>query len=52
MRILCLNSSPRTGGQSKTELILNPLVEVMQEAGADVEVVNLREKKMDHLQIG
>ena len=46
MKILCLNSSPRTGGQSKTELILNPLVEGMQEAGADVEVVNLREKKI------
>lgn len=46
MNILCVNSSPRTGGQSKTELILNPLVEGMQEAGAKVEVVNLHEKKI------
>ena len=46
MRILALNSSPRSGGQSKTELMLNHLVEGMQEAGAEVEVVNLREKKI------
>jgi multimeric flavodoxin WrbA len=46
MKILSINSSPRTGGESKTELMLNHLVEGMQEAGADVEVVNLREKKI------
>ena len=46
MKILCINSSPRTGGQSKTELILNPLVKGMQEAGAEVEVVNLHNKKI------
>lgn len=46
MKILSINSSPRTGGQSKTELMLNHLVEGMQEAGAEVEVVNLREKKI------
>lgn len=44
MRILALNSSPRSGGQSKTELMLNHLVEGMRDAGADVEVVYLREK--------
>jgi len=44
MRILALNSSPRSGGQSKTELMLNNLVEGMRDAGADVEVVYLREK--------
>ena len=48
MKILALNSSPRTGGESKTELMLNHLVEGMQEAGADVEVVNLREKKIKY----
>ena len=32
MKILSINSSPRTGGQSKTELILNHLVEGMKEA--------------------
>lgn len=46
MKILSINSSPRTGGQSKTELMLNHLVQCMQEAGANVEVVNLREKKI------
>ena len=45
MKILAINSSPRAGNQSKTELLLNHLIEGMQEAGADVEVVNLREKK-------
>ena len=46
MKILSINSSPRTGGESQTELMLNYLVEGMQEAGAEVEVVNLREKKI------
>ena len=46
MKILALNSSPRTGGQSKTERMLNYLVKGMQEAGAEVEVVNLSEKKI------
>ncbi|MCK5205109.1 MAG: flavodoxin family protein, partial [Desulfobacterales bacterium] len=46
MKILAINSSPRSGGQSKTELMLNHLVEGMQNAGADVEVVNLREKNI------
>jgi multimeric flavodoxin WrbA len=44
MKVLALNSSPRGEGQSKTEMILNPLVEGMREAGAQVEVVNLRKK--------
>jgi len=30
MRILAINSSPRVGGQSKTELMLNHLVEGMR----------------------
>ena len=46
MKILALNSSPRSGGQSKTELMLNHLVEGMRDAGADVEVINLREKNI------
>ena len=46
MRILAVNSSPRGAGQSKTELMLNHLVEGMQEAGADVDIVNLREKNI------
>ncbi len=46
MRILALNSSARSGGQSKTELILGYLVEGMRQAGAEVGVVNLRETKI------
>jgi multimeric flavodoxin WrbA/putative sterol carrier protein len=48
MKVLALNSSPRTGGQSKTEVMLNALVEGMREAGADVEVVNLRTQKVNN----
>ena len=46
MKVLALNSSPRTGGQSKTEIMLNTLVDGMRSAGAEVEVVNLRKKKV------
>jgi len=47
MKVLALNSSPRTGnGQSKTEMMLNALVSGMREAGAETEVVNLRTKKV------
>ena len=44
MRIFAINSSPRKDGESKTEMMLNHLVGGMQEAGAEVEVFNLREK--------
>jgi multimeric flavodoxin WrbA/putative sterol carrier protein len=46
MKVLALNSSARTEGQSKTELMLSHLVEGMREAGAEVEIVNLRDKKI------
>ena len=46
MKIFAINSSPRGGGQSKTELMLNHLAEGMRDAGAEVDVVNLREKKI------
>ncbi len=46
MKVLAINSSPRTGNQSKTELMLDHLVKGMREAGAAVEIVNLREKKI------
>jgi multimeric flavodoxin WrbA len=46
MKILALNSSPRIKGQSKTELMLSHLVAGMEEAGARVEVVHLRNKKI------
>ena len=47
MKVLALNSSPRGQGQSKTELMLTHLVQGMQEAGAEVEVINLRKKKIN-----
>ena len=48
MKILALNSSPRSEGQSKTELMLTHLVEGMIDAGAEVEVVNLRKKHINN----
>ena len=47
MKILALNSSPRTGRNSKTELLLNCLVEGMRAAGAEVYAVNLRERTVE-----
>ena len=46
MKVLALNSSARSRGESKTDLMLNHLVNGMREAGADVETVNLREKNI------
>ncbi len=46
MKILALNSSARVGAESKTEMMLNPLVQGMREAGAEVEVVNLKDKNI------
>ena len=48
MKVLAINSSPRGEGQSKTELMLNHLVNGMREAGAEVEVVELRKKKVNN----
>ena len=44
MKILAVNSSPRSGGNSHTELLLNHLAQGMREGGAEVRIVNLREK--------
>lgn len=46
MKVLALNSSARSDKESYTYMMLNCLVEGMREAGADVEVVNLRAKKI------
>ena len=48
MNVLALNSSPRGGGQSKTEWMLDHLVSGMQSAGATVEKVDLRKKKINY----
>lgn len=46
MKVLALNSGPRPDAESYTVRMLNPLIEGMREAGADVEVIHLREKKI------
>jgi multimeric flavodoxin WrbA/putative sterol carrier protein len=46
MKVLALNSSPRGDGESKTAIMLNSLVAGMREAGAEVEVVLLKKKKI------
>lgn len=48
MKVLALNSSPRVKGQSKTDLLLSHLVAGMRGAGAEVEVVELRKKKINY----
>ena len=48
MKVLAINSSARIGGESKTEFMLEHLVQGMRETGAQVEVINLYEKKIKH----
>jgi multimeric flavodoxin WrbA len=48
MKVLALNSSPRGEGRSKTGMMLNHLVLGMRDAGAEVEVVDLRKKTIRH----
>ncbi|MBI4764713.1 MAG: NAD(P)H-dependent oxidoreductase [Deltaproteobacteria bacterium] len=46
MKVLALNSSARVGDVSKTEIMLDCLVQGMREAGAEVEVINLQKRKI------
>ncbi len=46
MKVIALNSSARVGDVSKTEIMLDCLVQGMREAGTEVEVINLKEKKI------
>jgi multimeric flavodoxin WrbA/putative sterol carrier protein len=48
MKVLAVNSSPRVGTVSKTEIMLDALVEGMRENGAQVDVVNLHKKKINY----
>ncbi len=48
MKIFAINSSARTGDVSKTEIVLNWLVEGMQDAKADVEVINIHRQKINY----
>lgn len=48
MKVLAVSSSPRGGGQSKTEMLLEPFIQGMKDASAEVEVVYLRKKKIQN----
>ena len=48
MRVFAVNSSPRTGSNSKTQILLECLIDGLTSSGADVDVVNLREKKINN----
>jgi multimeric flavodoxin WrbA/putative sterol carrier protein len=46
MKVLALNSSARVGDISKTEIMLDHLVQGMRHVGAEVEIINLHKKKI------
>jgi len=46
MKVLAINSSPRADGISKTGMMLDALVKGMRDAGAEVETISLRQKKI------
>ena len=48
MKVLAINSSARPKGQTKTGLVLDRLVDGMRDAGAEVELVELRKKKVNY----
>jgi multimeric flavodoxin WrbA len=48
--ILVLQGSPRKDGVSKTEIVASAFLTGCEEAGAKVEIINLREKKISHCQ--
>lgn len=48
MKVLAINSSARVGDVSKTEIILDSLIEGMRDAGAEVEIINLAKKKIKY----
>ena len=50
MQVLALNSSPRSDQESKTALLLKRLTDGMADAGAQVETVELRAKKINPCQ--
>ncbi len=50
MKVLAINSSPRTQGESRSERLLKHLVNGMENAKAEVEIVNLREYEVKFCQ--
>lgn len=51
MNVLAVNSSPRVGSESKTELMLNHLIQGLEEGGASVTKIDLCRKKI-HFCVG
>ncbi|MFW6080896.1 MAG: flavodoxin family protein [Desulfosalsimonas sp.] len=49
-KIVILQASPRKKGTSKTEMITDSFSRGCQKAGAETEIINLREKKINHCQ--
>jgi multimeric flavodoxin WrbA len=47
MKVLAINGSPR-GAKGNTEQILQPFLEGAREAGAETEVIYLKDKKINH----
>ncbi|WP_320007887.1 flavodoxin family protein [Maridesulfovibrio sp.] len=47
-KVIAINSSSRSDKKSKTKLMLNHLIKGMEKAGADVDLVNLRDKKIKY----
>ena len=48
MKVIAINSSPRSDGTSKTGIMLDALAQGMRDAGAEVEVIPLRRKKVNN----
>ena len=48
MKVMAINSSPRGEKTSRTFLMLDSLIKGMQEAGAEVKMVHLRDKQIRH----
>lgn len=46
MKVVAIDSSPRADGVSKTRMLLDALLKGMREAGAEVEAIHLRQKKV------
>jgi putative sterol carrier protein len=46
VKVIAFNSSPRPIARSRTALMLDALAEGMREAGADVEIIELKDKKV------
>lgn len=47
-RILVLQGSPRISGTSKTVMLTDAFIKGCRDAGAEVEIINLREKRINH----